>query len=116
RSGRVTPVVDGDVVTLRVVGAGLGRTGTGSLKLALERLLGGPSYHMREVFGRPEHVPVWHAAVNGEVPDWDDFLADYVAAVDWPASSFWPELSEAFPEAVVLLSVRDPHAWFASVE
>ena len=58
-------------MTLKVVGAGLGRTGTHSLKLALEQLLGGPCYHMVEVFGRPDDIPVWHAAVNGEMPDWN---------------------------------------------
>ena len=102
-------------MTLRVVGAGCGRTGTGSLKIALERLLGGPCYHMREVFGHPEHVPTWRAAANGDMPEWPDFLADYSAAVDWPAMSFWPELSEAYPDAIVLLSVRDPEKWFESV-
>ena len=74
----------GDGMALRVVGAGLGRTGTHSLKLALEQLLGGPCYHMIEVFGRPDDIPVWHGAVEGESPDWSAFLADYVAAVDWP--------------------------------
>jgi len=103
-------------VTLRVVGAGLGRTGTASLKAALERLLGEPCYHMREVFGHPEHVPTWHAAARGDLPDWSLFLEGYAAAVDWPAVSFWPELSTAFPHAVVLLSTRDPESWFGSVE
>ncbi|HZT41651.1 MAG TPA: sulfotransferase [Chthonomonadaceae bacterium] len=99
---------------LRVVGAGLGRTGTHSLKLALERLLGAPCYHMIEVFQHPEHVPAWHAAAEGRMPDWQALLAGYAAAVDWPAAAFWPELSEAFPEALVVLSVRDPQAWWES--
>ena len=64
-----------------------------SLKGALETLLGGRCYHMLEVFARPDHVPVWHAAARGEMPDWPKFLGDYTAAVDWPASAFWPELS-----------------------
>src|SRR6185436_189291 len=68
---------------LRVVGAGLGRTGTHSLKLALEQLLGGPCYHMVEVFGHPEHVPLWRDAARGNEPDWDALFADYVATVDW---------------------------------
>ena len=79
-------------MTLQVVGAGLGRTGTHSLKAALEQLLGGPCYHMIEVFGRPDDIPVWHAAVNGDMPDWNTFLADYRATVDWPASAFWREI------------------------
>jgi len=101
-------------MTLRVVGAGLGRTGTLSLKIALERLLGAPCHHMMELFGRPEQVPVWHAAARGEMPDWNEFLARYQAVVDWPAAAFWRELSEAFPEALVLLSVRDPDSWWKS--
>ena len=100
---------------LRVVGAGLGRTGTHSLKLALEQLLGGPCYHMMEVFGRPDDIPVWHAAANGEQPDWTAFLSDYVAAVDWPAAAFWREMSEVFPDAIVLLSTRSSaEAWWKS--
>jgi Sulfotransferase domain len=99
---------------MRLVGAGLGRTGTMSLKLALERLLGAPCYHMLEVFQHPQHVPLWHAAVRGEMPDWQRLFAGWAAAVDWPAAAFWPELSAAFPDAVVLLSVRDSQSWWRS--
>ena len=100
---------------LRVVGAGLGRTGTHSLKLALEQLLDGPCYHMMETFGRPDDIPVWHAAVNGATTDWASFLADYVATVDWPAAAFWRELSDTYPDAVVLLSSRSSaEAWYQS--
>ncbi len=101
-------------MALRVVGAGLGRTGTMSLKIALERLLGAPCYHMVEVFRHPEHVVHWHAAVRSQMPDWHALLADYAAAVDWPAAAFWPELSAAFPDAWVLLSVRDAQSWWQS--
>jgi hypothetical protein len=102
-------------MTLRVVGAGLGRTGTHSLKLALEQLLGGPCYHMVEVFGHPEHVPLWHGAATGDMPDWDALFDGYVASVDWPGAAFWPELSAKYPDAVVLLSVRDDaDAWWRS--
>jgi Sulfotransferase domain len=104
-------------MALRVVGAGLGRTGTHSLKLALERLLGGPCYHMTEAFGRPDDTAVWHAAVRGDTVDWNDLLSGYVATVDWPAAAFWRELREANPEAVVLLSVHEsPEAWHASMD
>jgi Sulfotransferase domain len=102
-------------MALRVVGAGLGRTGTHSLKLALEQLLDGPCYHMMETFGRPDDIPVWHAAINGEPPDWSGFLSEYVAAVDWPAAAFWRELSDASPDAIVLLSSRSSaDAWWKS--
>ena len=103
-------------MTLRVVGAGLGRTGTLSLKIALERLLGSPCYHMLEIFTHPEHIPAWHAAARGAMPDWHELLGGYAAAVDWPAAAYWPELSEAFPDAVVLLSVRDAQSWWQSAD
>jgi hypothetical protein len=103
-------------LTLRVVGAGLGRTGTMSLKLALERLLGGPCYHMLEVFPRPDHLAAWHAAAKGTTPDWDTIFEGFVAAVDWPAAAFWPDIAEAFPEAAVLLSTRPAQEWWRSFD
>jgi hypothetical protein len=101
-------------MSLRVVGAGLGRTGTLSLKVALEKLLGGPCYHMLEVFTHPEHVPVWGAAARGERVDWEALFAGYRAGVDWPQGSFWEEIAEAFPDAIILLSLRDTDAWWQS--
>ena len=92
----------------------MGRTGTLSLKTALERLLGAPCYHMVEVFAHEEHRSIWQAAARGEMPDWEALLADYAATVDWPAAAFWPELREAFPDAIVLLSYRDSQAWWES--
>ena len=99
---------------LQVVGAGLGRTGTHSLKVALEQLLGGPCYHMVEVLGRPDQRETWAAAVRGEDVDWASFLAPYRATVDWPAAAFWKELSVAAPDAVIVLSTRDSDAWWKS--
>ena len=101
-------------MALRVVGAGLGRTGTLSLKLALERLLGAPCYHMLEVFQHPEHIAAWHAAARGEPVDWHALFRGYAAAVDWPAGSFWPEVSAAFPDALILLSMRSAESWWLS--
>jgi hypothetical protein len=102
-------------VSLRVVGAGVGRTGTASLQLALQRLLEGRCYHMGETFGRPDDISVWHAAVNGTQPDWSNFLREFVATVDWPACAFWRELSDQYPDAVVLLSTRaSADAWWTS--
>jgi hypothetical protein len=101
-------------MSLRVVGAGVGRTGTHSLKLALEQLLGAPCYHMIEVFGHPEHVPYWARAIDGDLDDWDTIFRGYAAAVDWPVASFWREVSEAYPDALVLLSVRDVDSWWKS--
>src|SRR5579871_6783922 len=100
---------------LKVVGAGVGRTGTHSLKVALETLLGGTCHHMIEVFAHPDEVPVWTAAIDGTAPvDWRALLDPYTALVDWPGGSFWPEISAAYPDALVLLSVRDPDKWFTS--
>lgn len=102
---------------MRVVGAGLPRTATRSLKVALETLLGGTCYHMSEVFQRPEDVPVWRAAARGEAPDWRTFPGACVAAVDWPASVFWRELVEAHPGAVIVLSRREsPEKWWESCD
>jgi hypothetical protein len=100
---------------MRVIGAGLGRTGTLSLKLALERLLGAPCYHMLEVFGHLEHVPTWHAAIRGERVDWQPVLGGYAAIVDWPGAAVWRELMAAYPDSVVLLSTRsDAQTWLTS--
>jgi len=102
---------------LKVVGAGLGRTGTKSLTKALEQLTGGPCYHMFEVFEHPESVPMWHAVVRGESDDLETLMDGYTASVDWPASAYWAELSEANPEAIVLLSSRaTPEKWWESME
>ena len=102
---------------LRVVGAGLPRTATRSLKDALELLLGGRCYHMAEVFDHLEDVPTWRAATRGDEVDWSSFPPDCVAAVDWPASAFWRELAEANPDAVILLSSRTSAAkWWESCD
>jgi hypothetical protein len=103
-------------MALRVVGAGLGRTGTMSLKIALERLLGGPCYHMIEVFARPHHVAAWRAASEGEDIDWDELFDGFAGAVDWPVSAFWREISDAFPSSVILLSSRDSAGWWQSFD
>jgi hypothetical protein len=101
-------------MSLRVVGAGLGRTGTHSLKLALEQLLGAPCYHMLGVFQRPDHVEPWRLAAEGDMPNWTAMFDGFDAAVDWPAASFWREISDSYPDALILLSVRDPDAWWTS--
>jgi len=101
-------------MTLRVIGAGLGRTGTMSLKAALEQLLGGPCYHMIEVFEHPEHVAIWNRALTGEAVDWSDIYADYVATVDYPNAAVWEPLAVAYPDAFVLLSSRDTAGWWKS--
>jgi hypothetical protein len=99
---------------LKVVGAGVGRTGTHSLKVALEQLLGGPCHHMIEILGDPSQVPGWTDAIEGRPVDWSALLSAYRAIVDWPGGAFWREISAANPDALILLSVRDPEAWYRS--
>lgn len=100
---------------MKVIGAGFGRTGTTSLKAALEKLGFDPCYHMTEVFTHPEHADFWVSAWRGEPVDWEGVLGGYKAAVDWPACTFYAELMERYPEAKVLLSVRDPERWYQSI-
>lgn len=99
---------------MKVIGAGFGRTGTMSLKAALEELGFGPCYHMIELFRHPEHADAWEAARRGGRVDWDGVLGDYGATVDWPGCTFYEELMECYPEAKVLLSVRDTGRWYES--
>jgi Sulfotransferase domain len=101
-------------MTLEVVGAGPGRTGTASLKVALEMLGLGRCYHMGEVMRDPSASDRWAAAAKG-APDWDLIFDGYAAAVDYPAAKFWRELADYYPQSKVLLSVRDANGWFDSV-
>lgn len=103
-------------MALKVIGAGFGRTGTLSLKTALEMLGFSRCYHMVEVFREhPEHIPLWAAAHRGEAIDWQALYAGYSASVDWPSCNLWRELSEVYPEAKVILTTRDPRRWHQSV-
>lgn len=99
-----------------MIGAGLGRTGTLSLKLALERLGFGPCYHMVEIVEQPGRARAWAAAARGEPTDWDRVFAGYRSTVDWPGAAFWRDLVDRYPEAKVILTVRDPARWYASAE
>jgi hypothetical protein len=102
-------------MSLKVVGSGMGRTGTHSLKVALEKLLGAPCYHMVEAIPRPHHLAVWTAAARGEPVDWSALFEGFAAAVDWPAAGFWEEISAAFPDAIILHSERSSsEAWWKS--
>jgi hypothetical protein len=102
-------------MALKVIGAGLGRTATFSLKFALEHLGLGPCYHMSEVFaGGRRNVPLWLDAVAGR-PDWDAIFLGFLSTTDYPACTYWRELADHYPEAKVVLTVRDPDSWFDSV-
>lgn len=97
-----------------VIGVGFGRTGTASLKQALEILGYGPTYHTREIFRNPDRMADWEAAVAGREMTWDDVFAGYRSTVDWPAAAFWRDLVVTYPEAKVILTVRDPRSWHRS--
>lgn len=100
---------------MQVIGAGFGRTGTMTLKAALEQLGVGPCYHMVEVlWGDTSRLGLWQAAANGEAVDWKRVFDGFESTVDWPGCTFWEPLMEVFPEAKVLLTVRDPEAWYES--
>ena len=100
---------------LSVIGAGFGRTGTLSLKTALDMTAVGPCYHMKTVIAHPEHRPLWLAAAAGEAIDWDGLFSGFGSAVDWPACYFWRLLADRYPAAKVILTVRDPDRWYDSV-
>jgi Sulfotransferase domain len=100
---------------MKVIGAGFGRTGTMTLKAALEELGAGPCYHMIEVlWGDTSRLPLWQAAASGEATDWKAIFDGFESTVDWPGCTFWEPLMEVYPEAKVLLTVRDPEAWYES--
>ena len=102
-------------MALELIGAGMGRTGTLSLKAALERIGYGPCYHGIEVFVAPERGRLWLEQTQSGSHDWDGIFHGYRATVDWPAAAFWRELVERYPDAKVLLSLRDSDRWYDSV-
>ena len=100
---------------LEVIGVGLGRTGTLSLKIALERLGFGPCCHMTEVFADARNrIPLWLGATEG-APDWDAIFAGFRSTCDYPSATYWRELADYYPDAKLVLTTRDPEGWFDSV-
>jgi hypothetical protein len=102
-------------MALKVIGAGLGRTGTLSLKLALEQLGFGPCYHMTEVLMDPSRGAAWVSAAAGQA-DWNAIFAEFESTVDYPGCAFWRDLTQFYSSAKVLLSVRNPQDWFDSTQ
>ncbi|MDZ4740031.1 MAG: sulfotransferase [Alphaproteobacteria bacterium] len=101
-------------MTLEIVGAGFGRTGTLSMKAALERLGFGPCYHMAEVIANPPFAAHWMAAADGVPVDWDVVFKGYSASVDWPGCAFYRQQAAHYPKAKVILTVRDMNNWYDS--
>jgi hypothetical protein len=103
-------------MSLQVIGAGFGRTGTLSLKTALEMLGFAPCHHMVEVIANPSQVPFWNRAAEGATVNWDEVYGPYRATVDWPGCHFYEKLANFYPDAKVVLSVRDAERWFDSMD
>ncbi|GAA0445577.1 sulfotransferase family protein [Acrocarpospora corrugata] len=101
---------------MKIIGVGVGRTGTLSLKSALEVLGLGPCFHGRHVLDHPDRLALWEAASAGEPVDWRAVFRGYRATVDWPGAAYWRELLAAFPDAKVILTVREPQGWYDSVD
>ena len=99
---------------LKVIGAGFGRTGTLSIKYALEQLGFGPCYHMKVALTRPWHIPFWIKATDRKNVNWKKFFRKYKATVDWPSSEFYKELMEVYPDAKIILNTRAPEVWYES--
>lgn len=100
---------------LQVIGVGMPRTGTLSLKTAFEKLGFGPCHHMVEVFSHPEQWPCWDRIGDGEKVEWEDIFGPYRSATDAPSVFFWKELIARYPDAKVVLTERDPDRWYDSV-
>jgi len=102
-------------MSLGVIGAGWGRTATTSLRAALEMLGFAPCHHMHDVLdNQDEQVPFFQAAVDGDDVEWDELFGAYKATVDWPSAHYWRELADYYPDAKVILTVRDEEAWWQS--
>jgi len=99
---------------MKVLGAGFGRTGTMSLKFALEKLGIGPCYHMRELVSHPSHIKIWYDISRGEHPNWDRLFSGFNSAVDFPVSLFYEELINKFPDTKFILTLRDFDTWYKS--
>lgn len=102
-------------MSIKIIGAGYGRTATKSLQLALEELGYGKCYHMEELLRNPEGVKYWKNAMDKSKVDWDSLFSEYHSIVDFPGSIYYKELYEHYPEAKVILSIRDADSWYDSV-
>jgi len=105
----------GNIMALKILGAGFGRTGTHSLKLALDILGFGPCHHMSEIRKKPQLANDWYLAAAGESMDWEAVFEGFGSQMDWPGAAYWKELSDYFSDAKVILTVRDENSWFESI-
>ena len=103
-------------MTLKIIGTGFGRTGTDSMRKALNILGVGPTHHMHELGNSAPLREPWLQLVRGEQPDWEQLFNGYNACVDWPSAHYWQTLVEHYPQAKVLLTLRQPESWWKSFE
>ncbi len=101
---------------LKVIGTGFGRTGTESMRLALNQLGFGPTHHMYEVIADPVQKALWRRLALGDAPDWDVLFQGYHACIDWPSAHYWRRLIDIYPDARVILTWRTPESWWTSFE
>ena len=100
---------------MQIISVGFLRTGTTSMKLALEQLGFGPCYHLKELVNDPSRAAEWlTVAADPASADWKRIYADYNSAVGTPTTTFWRHVVTAFPTAKVIITVRDPHDWYDS--
>lgn len=102
-------------MALQVLGSGLGRTGTFSLKLALEELGFSKCYHMYELFQNPSGLKYFKQAERGERVNWDELFRGYKSAVDYPVAKYYKQIMEVYPDVKVIHTTRDPESWFKSI-
>lgn len=103
-------------MSLKIIGSGLGRTGTYSLKLALEHLGFGKCYHMLELFQKPEGVKHFWDAENGNSVNWDELFTGFQSAVDYPVARYYKQLADFYPDAKIIHTIRDPEEWYESAK
>ena len=101
-------------MSLKILGTGLGRTGTHSLKLALEQLGFGKCYHMVELFQHPEGLKYFKQAEKGEIVNWDELFKGYVSAVDYPVARYYKQIMNYYPDVKIIHTIRDAESWFKS--
>lgn len=99
---------------MMVINAGFDGTGTGALAAALDRLGLGPCLDLAAWQARPTHLPAWEEAANGGAVDWNAVLAGHPSVSGWPCCHFWRELAAGWPGARVILTTREPQAWYRS--
>lgn len=114
-AGEVGPLTGPGRGRLEVIGAGFGRTGTMSAKIALEQLGFGPCYHMTEIVKNPFHARLWRMAHSGQPVDWAELFSNYRATMDWPACHYYRELMNEFADAKIILTIRDSGRWYESM-